>query len=67
MIFLRIILNIVGAFALVAGSFFALQGLGIIKWPADSFMLADQKWVLYGALIAAAGALIIVLARRLGR
>ena len=67
MAFLRVILGIIGAFALIAGSFFTLQGLGIIMWPADSFMLAEQKWVLYGALIAAAGALIIVLARRVGR
>ncbi len=67
MVFLRIILSIIGAFALIAGSFFTLQGLGIIMWPADSFMLAEQKWVLYGALIAAAGALLIVLARRVGR
>ncbi len=67
MAFLRIVISILGAFLLVAGSFFTLQGLGIIMWPADSFMLAEQKWVLYGALIAAAGALLIVLARRVGR
>ena len=67
MAFLRIIVSIFGVFLLVAGSFFTLQGLGIIMWPADSFMLAEQKWVLYGALIAASGALLIVLARRIGR
>ena len=67
MAFLRIVLSIIGAFLLVAGSFFTLQGLGIIMWPADSFMLAEQRWVLYGAVIAAAGALLIVLARRIGR
>jgi hypothetical protein len=67
MAFLRIILMIVGAFFFVSGSFFTLQGLGIIMWPSDSFMLAEPKWVLYGALIAAAGALAVVLARRLGR
>ena len=67
MTFLRIVLSIVGAFLLVAGSFFTLQGLGIIMWPADSFMLAEQRWVFYGAVIAASGALLIVLARRIGR
>ena len=67
MAFLRIIISIFGAFLLVAGSFFTLQGLGIIMWPPESFMLAEQKWVLYGALIAAAGALLIMLARRIGR
>ncbi len=67
MAFLRILMSIIGTFLLVAGSFFTLQGLGIIMWPADSLMLAEQKWVLYGALIAASGALLIVLARRIGR
>jgi hypothetical protein len=67
MAFIRIILIILGAFFFVAGTFFTLQGLGIIMWPADSFMLAEKKWVLYGALIAAAGALAVALARRLGR
>ena len=67
MAFLRIIMSIIGTFLLVSGSFFTLQGLGIIMWPADSFMLAEQKWVLYGAMIAASGALLIVLARRIGR
>ncbi len=66
MAFLRVVLSVVGAFFFIAGSFFTLQGLGIIMWPADSFMLAEQKWVLYGAIIAAAGALAVVLARRLG-
>ena len=67
MAFLRILMSIIGTFLLVAGSFFTLQGLGIIMWPDDSFMLAEQKWVLYGAMIAASGALLIVLARRIGR
>ncbi len=63
---MKSLITIVGALAVVAGVFFALQGLGIIMWPADSFMLADRQWVYNGAIIAAVGLLAIVLVRRGG-
>jgi hypothetical protein len=64
---LRVLLLIAGAFLVISGSFFALQGAGIIMWPADSFMLADASWILYGLLIAAMGAALIYASRRIGR
>ena len=63
---MKSLITIIGALAVVAGVFFALQGLGIIMWPADSFMLADRQWVYNGAIIAAVGLLAIVLGRRSG-
>ena len=63
---MKSLVTIVGALAGVAGVFFTLQGLGIIMWPADSFMLADRQWVYNGAIIAAVGLLAIVLVRRGG-
>ena len=63
---MKSLVTIVGALAVVAGVFFTLQGLGIIMWPADSFMLADRQWVYNGAIIAAVGLLAIVLVRRGG-
>jgi hypothetical protein len=54
----------IGAVLVVFGAFFALQGAGVIMWPAESFMLASSRWVLYGILIAAAGALLIWWGRR---
>ena len=63
---MKSLITIVGALAVIAGVFFALQGLGIIMWPADSFMLQKNDWVYKGAIIAAVGLLAIVLVRRSG-
>jgi hypothetical protein len=49
----------VGALVVVFGGLFALQGLGLVMWPADSFMLADPSWALYGAVIVAIGAALL--------
>ena len=56
---LRILAAVVGALVVVFGGLFALQGLGLVMWPADSFMLADPIWALYGAVIVAIGAALL--------
>ena len=61
---MRLSLTILGAFLAFSGLFWALQGAGIIMWPAESFMLADRNWILYGLITAVAGALLIWWARR---
>ena len=53
---LRVIYMAFGGLLVFSGLFWALQGLGIIMWPPDSFMLADRAWTLYGLLTAAFGA-----------
>lgn len=58
------ILAIVGIVAAMMGTLFALQGLGIIRWPSDSFMVGDRTWVAYGAMIALGGGLLVSLANR---
>ena len=63
---LKMLVTIIGALAVVAGVFFTLQGLGIIMYPPDSFMLQKSEWVYKGAIIAAVGLLAIVLVRRSG-
>jgi uncharacterized membrane protein len=50
---LRLLYMIIAALMVLSGLFWALQGLGIIMWPPESFMLADRKWTLYGLLWAA--------------
>lgn len=65
MVFLRVLLTVFGAFLLFAGSFFALQGAGVIMWPAESFMLANRDWVTYGIIIALAGGAVLLLGRKL--
>jgi hypothetical protein len=61
---MRILFGVIGALLILFGAFFALQGAGVIMWPAESFMLASSRWVLYGSLIAVAGGLLVWLARR---
>ena len=67
---LKTLVTVIGALAAVAGTFFALQGLGIIQYPPsgtpDGFMVGSSEWVYKGAIIAAVGLLAIVLVRRSG-
>jgi hypothetical protein len=53
---LRLLAQILGVALVLAGGLWALQGLGLVMWPAESFMLAERKWALYGALTVALGA-----------
>ena len=61
---MKLVLQVLGGFLVFSGLFWALQGAGIIMWPAESFMLAQDQWILYGLITAAVGAALIWLARR---
>ena len=61
---MRILFGILGVLMMLFGVFFALQGAGVIMWPAESFMLASSRWVVYGIMIAAAGAFLFGWSRR---
>ncbi len=60
---LKRVLTATGMFLLVMGTLWALQGLGLVKWPPESFMLDRRDWALYGAVTAAIGAGILWLGR----
>ena len=62
----RMLITVIAALAVLMGLLWIGQGLGIIMWPASSFMLADRQWAYNGAILAAVGLLIIVLVRRSG-
>jgi hypothetical protein len=64
---LRLALIFVGGLMMALGVLWALQGLGILLWPAQSAMLAQREWALYGAIAAMIGAVVVWLAGRLGR
>lgn len=64
---LRLLYTAIAALMVVAGLFWALQGLGIIMWPPESFMLADRRWTLYGLLWAVGWAGLIWVLRGLRR
>lgn len=51
-----IMLKAIGATLIALGVMWALQGLGILTWPAASFMIAQREWALYGAITAMVGA-----------
>lgn len=65
MALLRTLLLLVGGVLFVFGCFFALQGAGVIMWPAESFMLANRAWVTNGMIIALAGAAAFLIAKRI--
>jgi len=60
---LRPAMLVIGVLAVLAGGLFFLQGLNVVRWPASSFMLARQEWVVKGALIAVVGVVLILLNR----
>ncbi len=62
---LRVIVTIVGVLALLMGVLWLCQGLGIVRWPASSFMIDQRPWVMRGAILAAVGLLVVLGARRI--
>jgi hypothetical protein len=61
---LRGLLLAIGILAMLMGLLWVGQGLGLVMWPASSFMLADRQWAMNGAVLAAAGLLLVWIARR---
>jgi hypothetical protein len=55
---LRLLAQVLGVALVLSGGLWALQGLGIVMWPAESFMLAERQWALYGAITVVVGVLL---------
>jgi len=64
---MKLLAQIIGMALVVFGTMWALQGLGILMWPPQSFMLASREWGLYGAITAAMGVVVLLLSARFGR
>ncbi|TNE47880.1 MAG: hypothetical protein EP341_09000 [Sphingomonadales bacterium] len=62
----KIFLQVFGVALILSGGLWTLQGLGIVMWPASSFMLADRSWALYGSITVALGAILFWASRKLG-
>lgn len=60
----RLMLQLAGAAAALIGLLFVGQGLGLIRWPASSFMIDESAWAWRGALLVIGGALMIWAGRR---
>jgi MYXO-CTERM domain-containing protein len=61
---LRGLIRLLGILMVLMGLLWVGQGLGLIMWPAESFMLADRKWAINGAVLAAVGLALIWFSRR---
>ena len=61
---MKTVLLILGVVALLGGLLWVGQGAGLVHWPASSFMIDQRPWILRGALLAVAGLVLILLARR---
>jgi uncharacterized membrane protein len=62
--FVKIIAGVLGLLMLLMGCLWIGQGLNIIKWPADSFMIGVPMWSWNGMFLALAGAALIWWSRR---
>ncbi|MEH3037378.1 MAG: hypothetical protein PGN23_12975 [Sphingomonas adhaesiva] len=62
---LRPILIAVGVMLTLTGLLWIGQGLGYVHWPQSSFMLDQRVWADYGAALAVAGLLMVLLGRRM--
>ena len=67
MAFLRLAMLVIGTLAVLMGLLWLGQGLGIVRWPASSFMIDVTAWAVRGAVLAVGGALMIYYAGRVGR
>ena len=61
---MKTVFTIIGAALLAMGVLWACQGAGVIRWPAESFMIDARPWIYYGAVTALIGLVILVLGRR---
>ena len=57
-------LLIVGLLALLVGLLWVGQGMGLVNWPASSFMIDQRAWVTRGAILAFVGLVLILVSRR---
>lgn len=64
---MKAIFLVLGVVAILAGLLFAAQGAGYINWPRTSMMVNSTEWILYGAIIAGVGLVLVGLASRKGR
>lgn len=61
---LKIVAQVLGVLMLLMGGLWIGQGLNIIRWPADSFMIGVPQWSWNGMFLAIGGIVLIGLARR---
>ncbi|WP_448500850.1 hypothetical protein [Sphingomonas sp.] len=61
----RRFLLLLGVALTLVGLLWIGQGIGYVRWPASSFMIGQDAWVNYGAVVAVIGLVLILVGRRL--
>jgi hypothetical protein len=56
-------LLVLGIVAVLMGLLWIGQGIGLVNWPASSFMIDQRPWVTRGVLAALAGIILIAASR----
>lgn len=57
-------LLVIGTLATLTGLIWMGQGAGIIRYPADSFMIDQTPWIWRGAMVVVAGVIGVWISRR---
>jgi len=61
----RSILTLLGILGILLGGLWMLQGLGIVKWPASSFMISQKIWAIRGGALLLVSAVLVAAMRAL--
>lgn len=61
---MKVVLQVLGVAAILIGLLWIGQGLGVVKWPASSFMIDQRPWAIRGVVLAIVGVVLIWLSRR---
>ena len=64
---LRLLMLVIGTLAMLLGLLWIGQGMGLVRWPASSFMIDVTAWAVRGGVLALGGALMVYYGRRVGR
>jgi len=56
---MTMLLRIFAIAAILMGGLWVGQGLGLIMWPASSFMLAQGQWAVIGAGLMLVGVIVL--------
>ena len=61
---MKIVFFALGIVALLMGALWIGQGMGLVNWPASSFMIDQRPWATRGAFLALFGLVLLAASRR---
>jgi len=61
---MKMVFLILGIAAVLMGALWIAQGVGLVTWPASSFMIDQRPWATRGVFLALFGLVLIAASRR---